>query len=97
MRSAGIDSMIFALPTFDDFWITCATVRGPFGCESLIVQLPIVIVPGAVWIRVCGVTMPASRAAATGNGFIVEPGSKRSVTERLRVCRPLTFARLFGL
>ena len=39
----------------------------------------------------------ASSAAATVNGFIVEPGSKRSVTERLRVCLPVTAVRLFGL
>ncbi len=36
--------------------------------------------------RVAGVTIPSSSAAAMVKGFIVEPGSKRSVTERLRVC-----------
>src|ERR1700674_205510 len=97
MRSAGIDSMILALPTLDDFWITCATVRRPLGCESEIVQPPMVSVPGAVWMGVVGVTTPESSAAATVKGFIVEPGSKRSVTERLRVWRPVTLARLLGL
>ena len=85
------------MPTLDDFWITCCTVSAPCGCESLIVQPPIVIVPGAVWMGVSGFTIPASRAAATVKGFIVEPGSKMSVTERLRVWRPVTFARLLGL
>src|SRR5258705_1342092 len=97
MVSAGICSWIFALPMLDDFWITCATLMVPFGCESVMVQRPMVMVPGPVWIIVDGVTMPASSAAATVNGFIVEPGSKRSVTERLRVCLPVTLARLFGL
>ncbi len=97
MRSAGIASMILALPMLEDFWITCATVRSPFGCESLMVQPPIVIGTVPVWICVAGVTTPASSAAAIVNGFIVEPGSKRSVTERLRVCRPVTLARLLGL
>ncbi len=48
-------------------------------------------------MSVSGFTMPASSAAAMVKGFIVEPGSKMSVTERLRVCRPVTFARLLGL
>ena len=36
---------------------------------------------------------PASSAAATVNGFIVEPGSKTSVTARLRSC-PARLERL---
>ena len=52
---------------------------------------------GEVMAHVVGLTTPASSAAATVKGFMVEPGSKRSVTERLRVCRPVTFARLLGL
>src|SRR5258705_13832962 len=97
MVSARICSWILALPVFDDFWIACATLMVPLGCESLMVHLPMVIAPWPVWIMVAGVTMPASSAAATVKGFIVEPGSKRSVTERLRVCLPVTFARLLGL
>jgi len=97
MRSAGIASWILAVPMFEDFWMICATVSSPIGCESLIVALPVVIVPGAVWICVAGVTTCESSAAATVKGFSVEPGSKRSVTERLRVWRPVTAARLLGL
>src|ERR1700681_1665694 len=97
MRSAGICSWIFAAPMLDDFWITCDTEMSPFGGESLMGQRPIIIGPVPVWIIVSGFTRPLSRAAATVNGFIVEPGSKRSVTERLRVWRPVTLARLLGL
>src|SRR5689334_19822553 len=97
MRSAGIDKLILAAPMFEDFWITWATDKALAGCASLIVQPPMVIVPPPVGITVCGVTTPASSAAATVKGFIVEPGSKRSVTERLRVWRPVTAVRLFGL
>src|SRR5437773_12514773 len=97
MRSGCMASWILAAPTLDDFWITGAALSTPCGLESLMVQPPIVIVPGAVWMGVSGVTIPASRAAATVKGFIVEPGSKRSVTARLRRLRPVTAARLFGL
>jgi hypothetical protein len=97
MRSAGICSWIFAVPMFEDFWITCATEMVPFGCESLMVQPPSVIGPVPVCTRVVGFTTPDSSAAATVKGFIVEPGSNTSVTERLRVCLPVTLARLFGL
>ncbi len=38
----AIASAIFAEPTFDDFWITCATVSIPSGCASRMVRLPIV-------------------------------------------------------
>ena len=41
--------------------------------------------------------MPASSAAAAVNGFSVEPGSKRSVTARLRMRRGSSLPRLFGL
>ena len=75
MRSAGIASWILAVPTFDDFWMICATVSRPFECESLIVHLPIFMLPGAVWKVVPGFTSPESRAAATVNGLKVEPGS----------------------
>ncbi len=80
-------SAILAAPTFEDFWITCATVSAPCGCASWIVRLPIVSWPGAVWMTLSGFTVPASSAAAAVNGFSVEPGSKRSVTARLRVRR----------
>ena len=97
MRSGDICIMILAAPMFDDFWITCATEMVPFACVSVMVQPANCIEPWPVAIIVSGVTMPESSAAATVKGFIVEPGSKRSVTERLRVCAPVTLVRLFGL
>ena len=58
---------------------------------------PIVSVPGAVWITVSGRTLPASSAAAIVNGFSVEPGSKTSVSARLRILSRATWLRAFGL
>ena len=55
-----------------------------------------VILPGAVWITVVGVTRPVSSAQAATNGFIVEPGSKVSVSARLRSCAPVRFLRSDG-
>ena len=73
-----------AVPTFDDFWMTCDTVRLPLACESLMVLAPMVSMPPAVGMIVCGETMPLSIAAATVKGFMVEPGSNRSTIARLR-------------
>mgnify|MGYP006995914119 CR=1 FL=1 len=53
--------------------------------------------PGAVWIGVLGLTMPFSSASAAMKGFMVEPGSKLSVSARLRSCSPLRLTRLLGL
>jgi hypothetical protein len=66
ISSRGSESAIFAAPTLDDFWMTCAAVSRPDGCASWIVKRAIVSVPGAVWICVCGVTRPSSIASATG-------------------------------
>ena len=53
--SAGSASAIFAAPTFDDFWITCATVSAPRrDARRGWCAVPIVSVPGAVWITVSG-------------------------------------------
>ena len=52
--------------------------------------------PGAVWITVSGVTRPLSIAQAATNGFIVEPGSKVSVSARLRSCAPVRLRRSPG-
>lgn len=60
------------------------TVNGPSLCESRIVALPMVRVPGAVWNTVSGEIRPASSAAATVKGFSVDPGSKTSVRARFR-------------
>ena len=52
--------------------------------------------PGAVLTIVSGVTRPVSSANAAMKGFIVEPGSKMSVSARLRSCAPLRLLRLAG-
>ena len=44
-----------------------------------------------------GVTRPDSIAHAAMNGFIVEPGSKVSVSARLRSCAPLKLRRSAGV
>ena len=92
-----MDRAILAVPTLDDFWITCATDMLPPGCASRMVRSAIVRVPDAVWITVSGVTLPASRARATVSGLAVEPGSNRSVITRLRSWAPVSLPRLFGL
>src|SRR5574343_1089870 len=66
---------ILAVPTFDDFWITCATVNAPCGWASEMVAGPIVILPGAQLMIVSKRTLPFSRARAAVNGFITEPVS----------------------
>ena len=62
----------------------------------MIVFVPMVS-PLPVVMIVSGFTMPASSAADTANGLKVEPGSKVSVTLRLRICAICTWVRLLGL
>ena len=88
---------IFTVPTLLDFWITPATVRAPWGWVSRICEPVMTIVPGEVSITVSGVTRPDSSAQAATKGFIVEPGSKMSVSARLRSCSPVRFWRCPGL
>jgi hypothetical protein len=47
-------------------------------------------------MMVCGVMRPASIAMPTVIGFMVEPGSKVSVSARLRSCSPERFWRRSG-
>jgi hypothetical protein len=88
---------ILAAPTLDDFWMTSATLSAPCGWASEIVALPIVRRPGAQLMMVSKRTLPVSSPRAMVNGFRVEPGSKVSVTARLRSCAPDSPSRLFGL
>ena len=90
ISSGGNVSAILAMPTLDDFWITCATVSTPCGWASEMVAVPMVSRPGAVWIGVSKRNLPFSSASAAVNGFIVEPGSKVSVKARLRSCAPVS-------
>jgi len=53
--------------------------------------------PPFTLIGVLGVTSPFSSASDTTKGFIVEPGSKVSVSARLRSWPPVRFCRLPGL
>src|SRR5262249_16590441 len=57
---AGGPGAIFAAPTFDVFWMPCATVSGRSTCASRIAAPPMLSVPGAVWIPDSGLTLPAS-------------------------------------
>ena len=96
-RAAASACAILTVPTLLDFWITSATVSRPCGCASRIVLPVMVIQPGAVWIGVAGVTRPVSSARRTTKGFIVEPGSKVSVSARLRSCAPVRLRRSPGV
>ncbi len=69
----------------------------PLGWVSVMRLSPITNQPGPVSMRVSGFATPASRAAATNRGFMVEPGSKVSVTARLRSRAASKVARLLGL
>src|SRR5664280_3897943 len=71
-RGAKVSAMR-AAPTLLDFWITSLTVRLPCGCESLMVEPVSVILHGAVWMTVEGVTRLVSSAQPMMKGFIVEP------------------------
>src|SRR3972149_3059666 len=73
----------------------CSTVSSPPACASRMVAVPIVRLPGAVWIVLCGVRRPDSRATAMVKGLSVEPGSKGSVTA-LRTGEPRAIVRVVG-
>ena len=96
MSRAGSCIAILVVPTLLDTWITCSTVSAPWGCESWMVEPVMVTLPGAVWITVSGLTLPVFSARPMVNGFITEPGSKESVSARLRSCSPVRLRRLFG-
>src|SRR5437016_6168924 len=95
--SAESASAIFAAPTLEDFWMTCATVSELSKWASWMVAAPMLRLPGAIWITESGLTRPPSRARATVKGLSVEPGSKVSVSVRFRSCAPASLLRLFGL
>src|SRR5574343_1727703 len=63
---------ILAAPMLDDFWITWATDRAPWGGASEIVAVPMVMRPGAQLTMVEGENLPVSRARAAVKGFMVE-------------------------
>jgi hypothetical protein len=48
ISSGGMPSAILAVPMLEDFSMICATVSGPWACESPMVAVPMVILPGAV-------------------------------------------------
>jgi hypothetical protein len=96
-QSECICMATLTVPTLLDFLITCDRLSIPCGCASLMVEPPIVMRPGAVWMGVLALTKPLSMANAATNGFIVEPGSKLSVRARLRNCSPVRLMRRLGL
>ena len=65
-------------------------------CVSEMVDPVMVRRPGEVSMTVWGRTRPVSSASAMVKGFMVEPGSKVSVSARLRSCSPERFWRLSG-
>ena len=86
-----------AAPMLLDFWITCCTVSMPLGSASLGAKPPITSEPGVASTSVVGVTRPFSSTVPTMKGFIVEPGSKTSVSARLRNWPPDRWRRSSGL
>ena len=64
--------------------------------RRVIVEPVIVMRAGRGLDHGAGVTRPLSSAQAAMNGFIVEPGSKVSVSARLRSCAPLRLRRSAG-
>ena len=59
--------------------------------------MPFGIQPGFVLNTDLALMTPASMPAATVSGFIVEPGSSKSVNARLRCASRLAEPTLFGL
>ena len=87
---------ILTVPILLDFWITSDTLNTPWGWASVIVMPYILSLPGDVSICVSGLTKPFSIAKAMTKGFMVEPGSKVSVSARLRICIALKLLRFSG-
>ena len=88
---------ILVVPTLLETWMTCSTVSAPWGCASRMVAPVILTEPGEVSMMVLGLTRPVSSAKPMVNGFITEPGSKVSVSARLRSWAPVRFRRFSGL
>ena len=75
---------ILAAPTLLDFWMISVTVICGCGCSSRTSLVPTRQVCG-VSITLSGWNRPRSSTAAATNGLMVEPGSKVSITARLRI------------
>ena len=85
-------------PTFEEFCNTSPKVSQPYFFQSWIVVLAIVMLPFSAQMRSSGRTTPSSSAAAARMTLKVEPGSKGSVTTRLRQCsREGTSRKALGL
>ena len=79
-----------------EYWMTSGIVSRPYGWWSLIVHLPMRNLPFSQNTRSSGSTTPSSSAAAASTALSVEPGSKLSVTARLRRICGLALPCLFG-
>ena len=87
-NSSGVRfNAIFVVPILLDFKMTSLTVNFPKFRISLIVWSETLYVPGSVLMMELGEYRSESNADAIVNSFIVEPGSKTSVTERFRYVR----------
>ena len=74
----------FTAPTLLDFWMISLTVNWGCGCVSRTSLAPTRQVSG-VSMTLSGRYRPRSSTAAATKGLMVEPGSKVSITARLRI------------
>ena len=79
---ASSDKAILVAPTFDDLVNTVEKLIEPRLSGSSIFSGPTFIDHGEVSIILANEYFPLSSAAVRINGFIVDPGSKISVTAR---------------
>jgi hypothetical protein len=96
---AGNMAAILAAPTFDDFWMTSATVSAPWGWASEIVALPIVRRPGAQLMTVSERTLPILEGETNGERFERRAGLKgigHGAIAQLAAGQPLAIVRVVG-
>ena len=72
------------MPTFEDLARIVARSTTPRLCGSSMTLVETLMNPGFVSMTLLALNFPDCRAAATTNGLIDEPGSRMSVTARLR-------------
>ena len=72
------------MPTLEDFASTVASGIAPRLCSSWMSDEPTWMNPGLVSMMLSALNRPEASPAATKNGLMLEPGSNRSVTARLR-------------
>ena len=91
------DKATLAVPTLLDFARMVARSITPRLDSSSNTLFPTWMKPGEVSTTLSGRYWPDARAAAMMNGLMLEPGSKMSVTARLRYRAGFNCSRSFGL